>query len=176
MAAARGRLIRYGVAMSLYGFIAGPDGEFDWIISDPSLDLAAYARQFDTLLMGRRTYELAISQGPMLKSMGMTVFVVSATLAPSEHKDATIISADIPQAVAKLKAQPGKDIWLFGGGALFRTLLDARLVDLVDVSVIPVLLGSGVPLIPAGRRWPLHLEESKTLPSGILQLAYSPGV
>ncbi len=174
MAAAHGRLIRYGVAMSLDGFISGPNGEYDWIISDPSLDLAAYARQFDTLLMGRHTYELAISQGPMLKSMEMAVFVVSTTLTPSEHKDATIISADVQQAVADLKAQRGKDIWLFGGGALFRTLLDAGLVDLVDVSVIPVLLGSGVPLIPAGRRWPLHLDEGKTLPNGMLQLTYSP--
>jgi dihydrofolate reductase len=173
MSAARGRLIRYGVAMSLDGFIAGPNGEYDWIISDPSLDLASYASQFDALLMGRHTYELAISQGPMLKSMGMAVFVVSATFSPSEHKDATIISTDVPQAVAKLKAQPSKDIWLMGGGKLFRSLIDFGLVDRVEVSVIPVLLGSGVPLIPAGRRWPLHLEESKTLPDGTLLLTYS---
>jgi dihydrofolate reductase len=72
-----------------------------------------------------------------------------------------------------LKAQPGKDIWLFGGGVLFRYLLDAGLVDAVDVVVMPVLLGNGVPLLPEGRRRRLHLEESKTLPSGILMLSYS---
>ena len=72
-----------------------------------------------------------------------------------------------------MKAQPGKDIWLFGGGVLFRFLLDAGLVDAMDVEVIPVLLGSGVPLLPEGRRQTLHLEESKSLPSGILLLSYS---
>jgi dihydrofolate reductase len=77
------------------------------------------------------------------------------------------------EAVAALKALPGKDIWLCGGGLLFRCLLDAGLVDAVDVVVMPVMLGSGVPLLPEGRRRTLHLEESKALPSGILMLNYS---
>jgi len=72
-----------------------------------------------------------------------------------------------------LKAQPGKDIWLCGGGLLFRCLLDAGLVDAVEVVVMPVMLGSGVPLLPEGRRRTLRLEESKALPSGILMLSYS---
>jgi dihydrofolate reductase len=72
-----------------------------------------------------------------------------------------------------LKAQPGKDIWLMGGGVLFRTMLDAGLVDNIEVAVMPVLLGSGIPILPEGRRRTLHLEESKVLPSGILMLNYS---
>jgi dihydrofolate reductase len=75
--------------------------------------------------------------------------------------------------VAALKAQPGKDIWLMGGGVLFRCLLDAGLVDAIEVVVMPVLLGSGTPLLTAGRRRLLQLKESKALPSGILQLSYS---
>ncbi len=97
MAAERSRLLRYQVATSLDGFIAGPNGEYDWITEDPTLDLEAFARQFDTLLMGRLTYELALSQGSMLKSMGMTVVVVSTTLDPSQHPDATIISTDVAE-------------------------------------------------------------------------------
>ena len=72
-----------------------------------------------------------------------------------------------------MKAQPGKDIWLMGGGVLFRGLLDAGLVDSVEVAVMPVLLGSGVPLLPEGARRTLHLDVNKALPSGILLLSYS---
>jgi dihydrofolate reductase len=166
------RLLRYQVATSLDGFIAGPNGEYDWITEDPTLDLEAFARQFDTLLMGRLTYELALSQGPMLQSMGMAIVVVSTTLDPSKHPDVTIISTDVANAVGQLKRQPGKDIWLFGGGALFRTMLDSGLVDRVELAVSPILLGSGVPVLPPGRLCPLRLVESKTMPSGMLILAY----
>lgn len=163
--------------MSLDGFIAGPKGEYDWIVEDPTMDLAALFSGYDTLLMGRRTYELAQSQPGMLKSMGMKVVVVSTTLSPSEHEDATIVASDVPAAVAALKAEPGpvpeKDIWLFGGGVLFRSLLDAGLVDSVEVAVSPVLLGSGVPLLPAGGMAALRLEECRTYPSGIVLLRYA---
>jgi dihydrofolate reductase len=172
MTAEHPRLLRYQVATSLDGFIAGPNGEYDWITEEPTLDLEAFARQFDTLLMGRKTYELAQSQGSMLKSMGMAIVVVSTTLDPSQHPDATILSTNVADAVALLKRQPGEDIWLFGGGALFRTMLDARLVDRVELAVSPILLGSGVPVLPPGQRCPLRLVESKTLPSGMLILAY----
>lgn len=172
MAAELPRLLRYQVATSLDGFIAGPNGEYDWIASDESYDWAAFLAQFDTLLMGRLTYELALSQGSMLKSMGMPVVVVSTTLDPLQHPEATIFSTDVANAVAQLKRQPGKDIWLFGGGALFRTLLDAGLVDRVELAVSPILLGSGVPVLPPGRRCPLRLAQSKALPSGMLILTY----
>ncbi len=172
MAAGRSRLLRYQVATSLDGFIAGPNGEYDWITEDPTLDLKAFARQFDTLLMGRLTYELALSQGSMLESMGLKVVVVSTTLDPSQHPDSTIISTDVAKKVAQLKSQPGKDIRLFGGGALFRTMLDAGLVDRVELAVSPILLGSGVPVLPPGKRCPLRLVESTALPSGMMILMY----
>src|ERR1700722_19183834 len=167
------RSLCYSVAMSLDGFIAGPKGEYDWIIDDPTLDMGALFSRFDTLLMGRRTFDLARSQGSLLESMRMRVVVVSSTLEPAQYKDVTILSSGVAQAVAALKAEPGKDIWLFGGGVLFGSLLDAGLVDEVQVAVIPVLLGSGVPLIPEGRRCSLHLDESKIYPSGIVLLSYS---
>ena len=167
------RSLCYSVAMSLDGFIAGPKGEYDWIVDDSTLDMAALFSRFDTLLMGRRTFDLARSQGSLLESMRMRVVVVSSTLEPAQYKDVTILSSGVAQAVAALKAEPGKDIWLFGGGVLFRSLLDAGLVDEVQVAVIPVLLGSGVPLIPEGRRCSLHLDESKIYPSGIVLLSYS---
>jgi dihydrofolate reductase len=167
------RRLVYSVAASLDGFIAGPNGEYDWIVHDPAIDFAAIYRRFDTFLMGRLTYELAQSQKPMLKKMGIKVVVVSTTLHPALHDDVTILSSGVAEAVAALKAEPGKDIWLFGGGVLFRSLADAGLVDSVDLTVIPVLLGAGVPLLPEGARVRLKLNQSKALPSGILMLNYS---
>ena len=171
------RSIRYSVACSLDGFIAGPNGEYDWIASDPDIDFNAMFAGFDTLLMGRKTYHLAASQPGLLKSMGMKAFVVSSTLHPADHPDVTVIADGVNAAVAALKAEGGsearKDIWLFGGGELFRSLLDAGLVDSIELAVSPVMLGSGVPLLPPGAHCKLVLTASKSLlKSGIVLLNY----
>ena len=171
------RRLRYGVAVSLDGFIAGPKGEYDWIVHDPSIDFAAMFAEYDTLLMGRGTYEVASGTGKTWDSFGQRWVVVSTTLKAEDHPNVTILSNGVAEAVAAMKAQPGpapqKDIWLFGGGVLFRSMLDAGLVDTVEVAVMPVMIGSGIPLMPEGKRQALHLDESKTLPSGILMLKYS---
>jgi len=167
------RRLRYGVAMSLDGFIAGPKGEFDWMVADPELDFAAIHAQFDTLLMGRRTYEVARVRAAQWPDLGHRWIVVSRSLKPEDHPGVTIFSSGVAEAVAALKARPGKDIWLCGGGVLFRFLLDAGLVDAVEVVSMPVMLGCGVPLLPEGRRRSLHLEKTKALPSGIVMLSYS---
>jgi dihydrofolate reductase len=140
------RRLRYQVAMSLDGFIADEDGGYDWIVMDPDIDFAALMAQFDALIMGRGTYEVAGGGGPGFK--GVRTYVVSRTLDPTKHPKVTVVSEDVEPFVAGLKKQKGKDIWLFGGGVLFRTLLEANLVDRVEVAVIPVLLGSGIPLLP----------------------------
>ena len=132
--------------MSLDGFIADEDGGYDWIVMDPDIDFRGLIAQFDTLVMGRGTYELVGEGGPGFK--GVRTYVISRTLEPTEHPKVTIVSEDVDTFVAGLKKQKGKDIWLFGGGVLFRSLLEAKLVDRVEVAVIPVLLGSGIPLLP----------------------------
>jgi dihydrofolate reductase len=141
------RRVRYSVAMSLDGYLAGPNGEIDWIASDPEVDFAALAAQFDTVVMGRRTYEFARAHGASVRMPGVTPYVFSHTLGPQDCPDATL-SADVEGTVSRLKVAEGKDIWLFGGGSLFRSLLELGLVDTVEVAVIPVLLGGGVPLLP----------------------------
>jgi dihydrofolate reductase len=105
----------------------------------------------------------------------MKALVGSTTLDPAQHRDVTIVSSRLDATVAELKRASGKEIWLFGGGTTFRGLLDAGLVDRVEVSIIPVLLGSGIPLVPAGRRWPLQFKDSRTFPSGIVSLTYRVG-
>ena len=167
------RRLRYNVAVSLDGFIARPGGEYDWIVMDPAIDFAALFAEFDTLVMGRRTFEVAQGQGGGPET-GMKTVVVSKTLRAADYPDVTIVDRNVPEAIAAMKAAPGKDIWLFGGGELFRSLLDAGLVDTVELAVMPVLLGQGIPVLPAGKPAPaLRLVSSKALPSGILMLSYA---
>ncbi len=167
------RRLRYCVATSLDGFIAGPGGEYDWIVPDPAIDFAALWAQFDTALMGRKTYEVARTRRSLFSGSVPRWIVVSNTLESEEHEDVELLSGDPRGSISKLKAESGKDIWLFGGGVLFRSLLDAGFVDSVELTVMPVLLGSGTPLLTQGRRGVLRLEESKALSSGILLLKYS---
>ncbi len=136
MAGKAHRLLRYNVAMSLDGFIAGPKGEYDWIVPDPTIDFAALLRQFDTAVVGRHSYEAMLAEGQTPSNMGMKVIVASTTLRPEDHPAVTIINSGVTETIAKLKAQQGKDIWLYGGGMLFRSLLDDGLVDLVELAVV----------------------------------------
>lgn len=169
------RRLRYGVAVSLDGFIAGLKGEYDWIVMDPAIDFAAMYRDYDTAVMGRKTYDVMAAMGGEQPAMpGVEVVVFSTSLEPVKRPGFRIVPDDPVKVVKALKKKPGKDIWLFGGGALFRTLLDAGLVDTVEIAVNPVLLGEGIPLLPPGSRATLTLSDHKVLPkSGIVALAYS---
>ncbi|HEY0971406.1 MAG TPA: dihydrofolate reductase family protein [Gemmatimonadales bacterium] len=169
------RRVRYNVAASLDGFIAGPDGEYDWIPDDPSVDFAAIFANVDTVLVGRRSYEQALREGGGWWKKEMRVHVFSRTLDPAEHPGVTVVSEGAAEVVAALRAEPGDgDIWLFGGGELFGRLLAAGQVDSVEVTVVPVLLGSGVPLLPpGGPRATLVLAALHRYPSGMVTLTYT---
>jgi dihydrofolate reductase len=169
------RRIRYVVAMSLDGYIAGPNGEADWIIMDPDIDFRALFEQFDTFLMGRRTFEGMGGAGGGGQP-GVQTIVFSRTLRQEDHPNLTIVAENPEQVLADLRSKPGKDIWLFGGGSLFRSLLEARLVDGVEVAVIPVLLGEGISLLPpkpSSERFELKLASCINFETGIVSLEYS---
>ena len=170
------RQIRYGVAMSLDGYIADADGGFDWIVMDPDIDFAAMMARYDTLVMGRRTYEVtqAMGGGGADPMAGVTTIVVSRTLQQRDHPNVTVVAENWEDTIRQLREKPGKDIWLFGGGALFAAMLDAGLVDALDIGVIPVLLGGGIPFLkPPAKRAKLRLKSHKLYPkSGIVMLEY----
>lgn len=140
------RKIIYQVASSLDGFLSGPNGEIDWITDDPDMDLSGMFQRFDTLLIGRHTFDTMVRQGQTTLADARSV-VISSTLRPELHPDVTVL-ADLPAVVSALRSEAGKDIWLFGGGQLFRSLLDLGEVDAVELALIPVLLGDGIPLLP----------------------------
>jgi len=167
------RQVVYSVAMSLDGYIAGPQGEADWIVMDPDLDFEAIFSRFDVVLLGRKTYEMTkTAQGSSMP--GVDSYVFSRTLRQADCPGVTV-SADPRQTITDLKKQSGKDIWLFGGGNLFRSLLELELVDRVSVAVIPVLLGRGLRLLPdSPKRAGLQLVEHRVYPkTGTISAEYA---
>lgn len=167
------RRIRYSVAVSLDGYIAGPQGEIDWIIADPEVDFGELFSQFDTILVGRKTFEAMAREGRTTMP-GMQTVVLSTTLCHEDHPEVTVVGEDSEQAVAEMRKVSGKDIWLFGGGELFRRLLKADLVDTVEVAIVPVLLGAGIPLLPVSeQQTKLQLTEHRIYGTGIVRLEYS---
>lgn len=168
------RKIRYNVAMSLDGYIAGPNGEADWIVSDPEMNFGEIWAQFDTLLMGRRTYDAAVARfGKKAGFHGMKAFVASRTLQQSDNPYVTILSELNRPDIQTIRGQSKKDIWLFGGGDLFRSLLEVGEVDTVEVSIVPLLLGQGLPfLLAPAQQTTLKLSGHKVYRSGLVSLAY----
>jgi len=168
------RQIRYVVTASSDGFIAGPNGEVDWIVPDPDRDFRALLDQFDTALLGRRSYELTQRPGAPPWPPGMSVYVFSRTLRRRDHPEVTIVADKLEETLAALRVKSGKDIWFFGGGSLFRSVLEAGLVDTVEVAVRPVLLGGGIPLLPPpAKQANLKLIAHEVSKAGIVALRYA---
>ena len=166
------RRIRYQVACSLDGYIADMDGKTGWIVDEPGIDFGALFDQFDTLLMGRLTYEGLVGEADGF--WGKTAVVFSHTLRQEDHPQVTVVSHDAQARLQQMRSLPGKDIWLFGGGKLFQSLLALGCVDTVEPAIIPVLLGGGRPLLPTPAvKHMLSLTSQRVFPSGIVWLEYT---
>lgn len=169
------RRIRYGVGMSLNGFIADDRGQTDFLVSDPAYDPAPFFDSIDSVIMGRVTYEAAVRMG-MRAYAGLQNYVVSSTLAAAEYPEITVVRDTA--ALADLRQSPGRDIWLCGGGILLASLLSAGLVDTIELGVSPTLVTrQGIPMLAPGTRLPpavpLELTHHRVLPSGMLVLEYA---
>jgi len=105
---------------------------------------------------------------------GMKTIVFSRTLRQEDHPGVTIMAGGQRKTLGDLKASHGKDIWLFGGGSLFGSLAEDGLVDTVEVAIVPILLGTGVPLLPnPANRINLSLTSHKVYKTGVVSLEYA---
>ncbi|MSO64876.1 MAG: dihydrofolate reductase [Alphaproteobacteria bacterium] len=166
------RRVHLFIAASLDGYIAGLNDDVDWLFHDQDYTYGEFIRSIDTILMGRRTYEVATRLGDWPADKKSIVFTRGH---PAVTTPDTTTTADPPATVvAALKASAGRDLWLMGGGDLIRSFLAARLIDDVTVAVHPVILGSGIPLIPPGSpRTSLRLLGEQRYDSGLLLVRYA---
>jgi dihydrofolate reductase len=168
------RKITFGGANSLDNYLARADHAVDWLMwgDEAAAVMADYWKTIDTVLMGRKTYEVALRSGPG-SYQGMTTYVFSRTLSAGSRGGATIVSQDAVDFVRDLKRQDGKDICLMGGGELARPLFEAGLIDEIGFNIHPVLLGSGIPLIhPMCRQIDLELRECRAFKNGCVLVNY----
>jgi dihydrofolate reductase len=170
------RLVRYNVAASLDGFIAAEDGGYDWIPTDPAEDLTALFAKVDTVLLGRHSADLL--DPPEMRAVwraDMRFHAFSESAPDDRWPWATRVrSADAAAVVTALRNEPGDgEIWLFGGGTLFASMLGHGLVDRVEIAVVPMLLGRGIPLTSRGiARTSLRLVSTTPLAMGVVMLSY----
>ena len=168
------RKLTFGVANSLDNFIARADGGVDWLRMDEEVAAVspAYWQTVDALLMGRKTYEVALRFGTT-HYPGVKNYVFSRTMKESPDARVEIVAEDAAEFVRRLKNEEGGGICLMGGGEVARSLFAADLIDEVVLNVQPVLLGAGVPLFhDAGRQIDLELLDSKAFKGGNVLLTY----
>lgn len=168
------RKLILGVAVSLDGFLEGPNGEYDWCLTDQDYGLSEFFKRIDSLFMGRKTYEMTQAMGeapagfPKFKE-----YIFSTTL--DKIKDGAILIKDnVKEEVEKIKTGKGKDIWLFGGAGLTTSLLNLGLVDELSLAVHPIILGGGKALFNnISKRIHLKLVDTKTYSTGLVSLTYN---
>lgn len=169
------RKIILQLAVSLDGYIEGPNGEFDWCFTDQDYGMSEFFNRIDSLFIGRKSYELAQTMGDaaMPGFPKLREYVFSTTL--NEVKPgAVLVKQDIEATVRQIKDEPGKDIWLFGGASLTASLLKFGLVDEMILALHPIILGGGKLLFSnIDKRIPLTLTGSKTYSSGLVMLTYT---
>ena len=167
------RKIVLGLAITLDGLIEGPNGEYDWCLTDQDYGMGDFLKRIDAIFYGRKSYEMMMGVEGGNPFTGIPEFVFSNTL--KDTKDGfELMNGDIIRKVQTMKAAGGKDIWLFGGASLTSSLMNAGLVDEVWMSVHPIVLGRGKPLfVDIHHRIKMELLETKPYDSGLVSLRYS---
>jgi dihydrofolate reductase len=164
------------VATSADGFIARPDGSVDWLERPRpkgNYGMDAFYRSIDTAVIGRKTYDFAVSYGMTDPNPGKKNYVLSRTLTMAASPNVTLINEPIARFAERLRAEKGKNIWLMGGAESIAAFLDCGQVDEFIIHVIPKMIGEGIPLVaPRHRDIPLKLLASKAFPDGVVRLHY----
>lgn len=177
------RRIILDLAVTLDGFIEGKSGEVDWCIMDPDMGFPDFLKRIDTVLYGRKSYDLwgqyiPADEAPESEKEiwdlvhSKKKYVFSRTQKES-GRQATYIKDNISEMIDQLKNEPGRDIWLYGGASLITTFINLKLVDELRLSIHPVVLGDGTPLFTdLKQRLNLKLVDSKVFASGVVQVVY----
>jgi dihydrofolate reductase len=177
---AKPRRVIVHIAASADGYIARPDGDLDWLTSRPApkgfYGMGAFMKSIDTTVMGRKTYETSLRLGATFTAKEPTIVFTRRKAPRRVPPGVQFVNEPIGPFVSRLRRQPGKDIWLMGGGEVIAAFLDADAVDEFVVSVIPVFIGDGIPLIERrDRHLPLRLRAVKSFKDGLVQMRYSLG-
>jgi dihydrofolate reductase len=174
-------LFRAFLAVSLDGFIADKSGGVDWLnpYFSPEIDFAGFMRSIGITVYGRTTYDWAVAHGHLQASAKNRVILLTRRPPPTTPAGVEVYSGDIPALADRLRAElrgTGKDIWLMGGGISIAAFHATGLVDRWELGIVPILLGEGIPLIPAHSRGhePLRLTHGRTLKNGMIEAHYEP--
>jgi len=170
------RNVIFGGANSLDNYFARKDDAVDWLKwnDEAAAFIEDYWKRFDTIVMGRKTYEVALRSGTGDGAyQGMKTYVCSRTLSKGSSDKVQIVSEDAAEFVRKLKQQDGKDICVMGGGLLAKSLFEADLIDEIGFNIHPVLLGSGIPVFyEMTRQIDLELLDCRQWKTGCVLLTY----
>ena len=172
------RKIIVHIAASADGYIARPDGDIEWLTSRPApkgfYGMNAFMKSVDITLIGRKTFDESLKLGATFGGTGSRSIIFSRHPAPADAPSGVeFVNGDIGAFVSSLREQPGKDIWLMGGGDLIASFLDANAIDEFVISVVPVFIGDGIPLIARRHREvQLELQSTERFEDGLVQLHY----
>ena len=178
----KNRKIIVYIATSLDGYIARPDGDVEWLNRRPDnvdYGMKAFYASIDTILWGRKTYDWLLdyhkrrgkTEGLFDTNLDNSVFSRKPPKRPAQG--VTFVSEPVETFARRLRATPGKNIWMMGGADLIASFLDAGEIDEFDIHVIPVMIGEGIPLVaPRHRDIPLRLRSSKAYPDGVVRIRY----
>ena len=165
------------IATSADGYIARSDGDLEWLTSRPApkgfYGMNDFMRSVDTKVLGRKTYEVSLRMGAKFDSKSRTIVFSRHSPPAGAPSGVEFVSRAIGPFVRRLRQQPGKNIWLMGGGEIIASFLDAQAIDEFVISVAPVFIGDGIPLIARRQRHvPLVLHSVERFEDGVVQLHY----
>jgi dihydrofolate reductase len=168
------RKVILGLGISLDGYIARPDGSVDFLFMPKDYSMAPFFATVDAAIMGRKTYDVALKLGGgSFGGSPLVNYVMSRSLPPGERNGAHFVKQSPVALIRRLRAKPGKHIWLMGGGEIARAFLKADLVDELYLGLVPVLIGEGIPLFPPGfPQREFALVENNTYSKGLIELKY----
>jgi dihydrofolate reductase len=165
------------IGTSADGYIAGPDGDLGWLTSRPKPEgfygMNAFMSSIDTKLLGRKTYEMSRRMGAKFDSKNRTIVFSHGARPADAASGVEFVNGAIGPFVSRLREQPGKDIWLMGGGELIASFLDEHAIDEFVITMVPLFIGDGIPLIARRHRHvPLDLQSVERFDDGVVQLRY----